>query len=94
MARLEQPLMAGTATPDEDIIRSRRTSVLRKLLGALPAAQREVLELRALLDCSSAEIASATGVSVNTVRTRLRLARMTLSRHIEGDPQLLDLLRG
>ena len=94
LARLEQPLVAESARPDEEVIRTRRMSVLRKLLHNLPTAQRRVLELRAVLDCSLAEIASTTGVSINTVRTRLRLARRTLSRHIEGDPVLLDLLRG
>jgi RNA polymerase sigma-70 factor (ECF subfamily) len=94
VARLEEPLLAGSETPEEDATRIRRTSVLQELLGSLPAAQRQALELRALLDCSLAEIADATGVSINTVRTRLRLARRTLLRRIEGDPALLDLLRG
>ena len=38
--------------------------------------------------------AEATGAPVNTVRSRVRLAREKLKQRIERDPELLDMLRG
>jgi RNA polymerase sigma-70 factor (ECF subfamily) len=39
-------------------------------------------------------VAAATGAPVNTVRSRVRLAREKLKLRIEGDPDLMDMLRG
>ncbi len=38
------------------------------------------------------EVADATGVPVNTVRSRMRLAKEALRRRIEADPDLLEML--
>jgi RNA polymerase sigma-70 factor (ECF subfamily) len=72
--------------------RARRTAVLRGLLDDLPEEQAETLALRVALGWSLAEIASATGVPANTVRSRLRLAKEALRRRIADDPELLDEL--
>jgi RNA polymerase sigma-70 factor, ECF subfamily len=47
----------------------------RVALDALEPAQREVFVLAALEQCSAPEIASITGAPINTVYSRLRLAR-------------------
>jgi RNA polymerase sigma-70 factor (ECF subfamily) len=38
------------------------------------------------------EVADATGAPVNTVRSRLRLAKEALRRRIEEDPALIEVL--
>jgi RNA polymerase sigma-70 factor (ECF subfamily) len=70
----------------------RRTAILRGLLDELPEEQAEALALRVALGWSLAEIASATGVPANTVRSRLRLAKEALRRRIADDPELVDEL--
>ena len=54
--------------------------------------------MRVVLGCSLPEVAQATGVPVNTVRSRIRLAREHIKARIESDPRLaalfeLELLR-
>ncbi len=69
--------------------------VLRRLLAelvtSLPPEQADALVRRAVLDYSCEEIAQQTGANVNTVRSRIRLAREALVRRIEADPRLADL---
>ncbi len=69
-----------------------RRVLLRALLDELPAAQAETLALRVVLGCSLQEVADATGVPVNTVRSRMRLTKEALRRRIEADPDLLEML--
>jgi len=57
--------------------------LLRSLLDDLNEAQAEALIMRTMLGHSIEEIAGMTGVSVNTVKTRLRLAKVQLRRWIE-----------
>jgi RNA polymerase sigma-70 factor (ECF subfamily) len=40
------------------------------------------------------EVADATGAPINTVRSRVRLAKEALRRRIEEDPTLAELLGG
>jgi RNA polymerase sigma-70 factor (ECF subfamily) len=58
------------------------------MLAELPAGQGETLALRVVLGSSIKEIAEATQVPVNTVRSRLRLAKEALRKRIEEDPTL------
>jgi len=39
-------------------------------------------------------VARATGAPINTVRSRVRLAREKLKQKIENNPDLMDMLRG
>ena len=57
--------------------------LLQSLLDDLNEAQAQALIMRTMLGHSIEEIASMTGVSVNTVKTRLRLAKIQLRRWIE-----------
>lgn len=69
-----------------------RKDLIRELLGELPEAQAETLALRVVLGCSLEEIASATGAPLNTVRSRLRLAKQALKERIEADAELAEKL--
>lgn len=63
----------------DDAVES-RAALVRKLLDDLNESQSTVLRLRLMLGHSIDEIASMTGVSVNTVKTRLRLGKNQLRR--------------
>ncbi|MBX7083780.1 MAG: RNA polymerase sigma factor [Nannocystaceae bacterium] len=76
---------------DVQLDRARRLAVLRTLLGALPLPQAEALALRCILEADLPEIAAAAGVPVNTVRSRIRLAREALLQRIDADPSLRAL---
>jgi len=64
----------------------RRQASLHALLDTLPEVQGETLALRVVLGLSLLETAEATGVPVNTVRSRVRLAREALRARIEAEP--------
>lgn len=68
--------------------------VLSELLQTLPDEQAETLLLRVVLEYELADVAAETGVPVNTVRSRLRLAREALRRKIAGAPHLMELAEG
>ena len=69
-----------------------RCRLVRDLLATLPEPQAETLALRVVLDYSMSEVAEATGVPLNTVRSRLRLAKAALKKRIEGEPRFAELL--
>jgi RNA polymerase sigma-70 factor (ECF subfamily) len=79
-----------TASPDE--LAHRRRALLRRLVDELPEAQAETLVLRVLLGMSLQEVAEATSAPLNTVRSRLRLAKEALGRRIDRDPILCEEL--
>jgi RNA polymerase sigma factor (sigma-70 family) len=60
-----------------------RADLLRNLLDDLNKEQANVLRLRLMLGHSINEIAGITGVSQNTVKTRLRLAKTQMRRWLE-----------
>jgi RNA polymerase sigma factor (sigma-70 family) len=70
-----------------------RLAIFRRLLDELPEGQAESLAYRVLLDLPLPVIARETGVPVNTVRSRIRLAREHLRSRITADPALADLLK-
>lgn len=82
---------ADVLANDERIARERRLGALRRLLDELPAGQAESLAMRVVLGCSLVEVAEATGVPVNTVRSRVRLAKEHLKDRITGDSALAAL---
>ena len=83
----------GHSTPLPDHVAAERRRVLvRGLLERLPDEQAETLALRVALGFSLGEVAAATGVPLNTVRSRIRLAKEALRKRIEADPQLLLML--
>lgn len=66
-----------------------RTDV-RRIIEALPDAQREVLMMRYYSDMSFKEIADATGVSINTALGRMRYAIMNMRRIAEENNIVLS----
>jgi len=70
----------------------RRRVLVRDLMQTLPEEQAETLALRIVLGFSLEEVAQATGVPLNTVRSRVRLAKTALKKRIEADPRLLAAL--
>jgi RNA polymerase sigma factor (sigma-70 family) len=79
-------------SPREVAAAQRRKTVLRDLLAELPAEQAETLALRIVLGCSLEETARETGAPLNTVRSRIRLAKERLKSRIESDPSLVEML--
>lgn len=76
----------------DHLLAEKRRGAIRELLTTLPETQAETLALRVVLGMSLAEVAAATAVPLNTVRSRVRLAREALMERIEANPALLELL--
>jgi len=68
-----------------------RRAVLWRLLDELPQAQAEALALRCIEGFSIDEIAAASGCPLETVKSRLRLAKATLRSRIAADLSARDL---
>ena len=76
----EQPARTKSAVDETEA-----AQYLRYLLGFLPDAQRVVLILAELEGFSSAAIAETLGVPAGTVDTRLRSARLQLTKVLERE---------
>lgn len=77
--------------PSVDALGARRRELLRELLEDLPEEQAEALTLRVVMGWSLEEVAKASGAPVNTVRSRVRLAKEALRARIEAQPALAEL---
>lgn len=66
-----------------DIAQEARADLVRNLLDALNEEQAKALLLHVMLGHSTEEIAVITGVSPNTVKSRLRLGKEQLRRWLE-----------
>ncbi len=87
-----EPLVGPVSIPSDDVAALRQREAFRRLLDELPEAQAEALALRVVFECSLEEIATVTGAPINTIRSRVRLARDALRSRIEADPSLKQLL--
>ncbi|MCW5831983.1 MAG: RNA polymerase sigma factor [Labilithrix sp.] len=87
-----EPLQASPSTPTEDVLAARRREAFRVLLDEIPESQAEALALRVVFEYSLEEIATVTGAPINTIRSRVRLARDALRAKIEAAPALRQLL--
>ncbi len=79
-------------SPGEELAAQQRKEILRALLAELPPEQAEALAMRVVLGWSLEDIASQSGAPLNTVRSRLRLAKESLRKMIETQPQLIEAL--
>lgn len=70
------------ATPQDILDKKQQLSALRAALQTLPAEQKEALILQQFNDMRLEDIATLTGVNVETVKSRLRYAMNKLRRHI------------
>jgi RNA polymerase sigma factor (sigma-70 family) len=75
----------------DDALAARRRELLRELLEDLPEEQAEALTLRVVLGFSLEEVSRASGAPINTVRSRVRLAKEALRQRIEALPVLAEL---
>lgn len=75
---------AATQTPEAQLEGRQTVNRLLSLLESLPAAQREVILLRAEAGLSLEEIATITATERETVKSRLRYALDKLKRGMEG----------
>ncbi len=84
LVRVGHDVREGTATPYDTTARSESHRALLDALAALPEDQRLVFSLTELEDMTAPEIATALGMNVNTVYSRLRIARRTLAAALRG----------
>ncbi|NOZ87116.1 MAG: sigma-70 family RNA polymerase sigma factor [Deltaproteobacteria bacterium] len=76
--RLQSPAMG----PLDEVEQHNLVSRIEAVLTDVPIEQREVFILRAVLDMPFAEIAHVTGVSENTVKSRMRYAMEGLRKRL------------
>ena len=67
-------------TIEDEMITSQIRTDIRRLILALPEAQREVLLMRYYKNMSFKEIADCTNVSINTALGRMRYAILNMRR--------------
>jgi RNA polymerase sigma factor (sigma-70 family) len=79
-------------SPGEEAAANSRKALMRGLLDDLPNEQAEALAMRVVLGWSIKEIATHSGAPLNTVRSRLRLAKEALKSRIEQDADLVEAL--
>lgn len=84
-------LSADDVAPDAAVT-ERRASLVRTLLDRIPREQADTLVMRVMLGWSLGEVASATNVPVNTVRSRMRLAKNAMRAAMAGVPGALEEL--
>jgi RNA polymerase sigma-70 factor (ECF subfamily) len=89
---IETRAQGTPAAPADRADACRRLELVRALLDELPAEQAETFALRILCEWSLEEVAGATGAPVNTVRSRMRLAKEALARRLDHDRVLLEEL--
>lgn len=73
-----------TDSPEEDVLIRERRSYVEACLSEIPDDQRLVLELAYFGGLSHSEISAKTGISLGTVKTRIRLGLKKL-RELIGD---------
>jgi len=83
-------LTSTRPSPSDAATADQRRAMMRELLAEIPDEQAETLALRNVLGWSIEEIAAETGVPINTVRSRLRLAKERLRERIASDPRLRE----
>ena len=74
---------------EEDIAHGEMREHLTRVLGELPEAQRQAIELAYYKGMSQREIAAFTGIPLGTIKTRLELAMKKLTIALEGLEELI-----
>jgi len=92
LSETREPVAPDPSPADEVFLQGRRRA-LGALLDDLPSNQAEVLVLQAMLGFTIEEIAAAVGRPLETVRSRLRLAKQELRERILASPALTELLK-
>ncbi|HEX7663410.1 MAG TPA: RNA polymerase sigma factor [Polyangiaceae bacterium] len=84
--------VSDDVAPSDEALSTERREIFRKLMDRLPEVQAETFMLRVVLGWSLEEVAEATNAPLNTVRSRMRLAKDALRAMIENDPSLVEAL--
>ncbi len=84
-------LRSDERSPAASALAARRREAFRALLAELRPEQAEAFAQRVLFGYSMQEIALQTGAPLDTVKSRLRLAKAALRSRIQDDPTLLEL---
>jgi RNA polymerase sigma factor (sigma-70 family) len=72
-------------TPEENAILLERSTLVKSALDCLPEEQRQVLELAYYKGMTHTQIALATGKSLGTIKTRIRLGLNKLREALKND---------
>ena len=83
-------LEAALESPEQRAASGALLPVIRELMDELPEAQAEAFALNVILGYTAAEIAKLAGAPVETVRSRLRLAKQALKARALAHPLLRD----
>lgn len=75
--------IAGHISPEEKMISSQEYTLLVERIEKLPLGYREIAIMRFIKEYQYQEIALKLNIPVNSVKTRLRRARLLLSKSIE-----------
>lgn len=78
-------LAASTADGERDLAGRQRLARVEALIAVLPRGLREPLELAAVADLETSEIAALLGISSAAVRRRLMRARQLLRQKLETE---------
>ena len=79
-------------SPRADSMAAQRRQLVRQLLEQLPSEQAETLALHVMMGYSLTEVALAMSAPLNTVKSRLRLAKGALKRTLDQNPSLVEQL--
>jgi RNA polymerase sigma-70 factor (ECF subfamily) len=82
----------GRPGPDAEAEGRASAELVRELVLTLPEAQAEALALHCVLGFTVSEIAETAGLPLETVRSRLRLAKHALRVRAEASPKLAALV--
>jgi RNA polymerase sigma-70 factor (ECF subfamily) len=75
-------------SPDDELSARVSAEAVRRLLDTLPLEQAEVLALHCVLGFTLPEVADSSGAPLETVRSRLRLAKAALRERALKEPAL------
>lgn len=76
--------------PEESAQTASLAPIVRELLSTLPEILAEALALHVVLGYTAQEMANAAGVPLETVRSRLRLAKQALRKRVLSSPRLRE----
>ena len=84
-------LYSDEPDPEEQALAGALAPIVRELLDTLPEPLAEALALHNMLGYTVQEVAELSGAPLETVRSRLRLAKQALRRRVLGHPQLREV---
>lgn len=87
----DEALLDASGSPTASFVAAQRRRALRLVLAELRPEQAEAFAQRVLFGYSVEEIATQARVPLDTVKSRLRLAKAALRARITNDPILLEL---